>query len=102
MNLTSQISKQKQNTNSLPFWKKAPAEKDEYATNQRKIKNNKNSIIVLSQNFIRNLMLKRKVCFCWKKWSFNLEGYPKKWTFASHGDFRRYLYEALVMSMPTD
>jgi hypothetical protein len=31
---------------------------------------------------------------------FLLEEEPKKQAFASHGDFRRYLYEALVMSMP--
>jgi hypothetical protein len=35
-----------------------------------------------------------------KKHPFLLEGKPKKQAFASHGDFRRYLYEALVMSMP--
>jgi hypothetical protein len=29
-----------------------------------------------------------------------LEGEPKKQVFASHGDFRRYLYEAPVMSIP--
>ena len=57
---------------------------------------------LLPKNFIRNLVQKVEVFFIWKKWSCNLEGYPKKWTFASHGDFRRYLYEALVMSMPTD
>jgi hypothetical protein len=56
---------------------------------------------LLPKNFIRNLLLKGIVCFLWKKWLCNLEGYPKKWMFASHGDFRRYLYEALVMSMPT-
>jgi len=33
---------------------------------------------------------------------FGLEGKPKKSAFASHGDFRRYLYEAPVMSMPVD
>ena len=35
-----------------------------------------------------------------QKNGFLLEEKPKKWTFASHGDFRRYLYKALVMSMP--
>jgi hypothetical protein len=28
------------------------------------------------------------------------EGLPKKSPFTSHGDFRRYLYEALIFSMP--
>jgi hypothetical protein len=28
------------------------------------------------------------------------EGWPKKLPFASHGDFRRYLYEAPIFTMP--
>jgi hypothetical protein len=31
---------------------------------------------------------------------FALEDESKKEAFPSHGDFQRYLYEALVMSMP--
>jgi len=30
-----------------------------------------------------------------------LEAKSKKWTFASHGDFRGYLYEAPIFSIPT-
>jgi len=35
-----------------------------------------------------------------QKASLLLEGEPKKLTLASYGDFRQYLYEAPVMSMP--
>ena len=54
------------------------------------------------QNFAISFALKRKVYLCLKKRTINLEEKPKNKEFASHGDFRRYLYEAPVMSIPTD
>jgi hypothetical protein len=49
------------------------------------------------QNFGRN----RQSFLFRLKMPKKLEGQPKKQAFASHGDFRGYLYEAPIFPMPT-